>query len=207
MVILGVLAGGVSLLIDYSNIEALSGTVPLDNYKVVSFDHDSEADGDFSQNASLFIPTSYNYSSSSENNSEIRTEYSKALNESLAKNLVGRYIQNRKNSLKTMSDDIGIALTEGEYNPELIHIGFTEEDFNQLENMEGPISIGQLNNIIFTNSITKDEELWAIEEVYYLSYDKDEVLLRDENEVFYLSGLDFSDPSIVEEVKDQLALN
>lgn len=42
--------------------------------------------------------------------------------------------------------------------------------------------------------------------MYFLSYKKDEIILRDGNEVFYLAGMDFSDPEVIEASKSNLEL-
>lgn len=46
-----------------------------------------------------------------------------------------------------------------------------------------------------------------MDQVYFLSYDKDQIVLRDGKEVFYLEGLDFSDPEIIRRVKEKLDLD
>lgn len=56
-------------------------------------------------------------------------------------------------------------------------------------------------------SLEEDKEnLWKLDELYYLNYDKTEILIREGKEVFYLDGKDFSDPEIIEIVKEKLDL-
>ena len=64
------------------------------------------------------------------------------------------------------------------------------------------------NNIINERSIVKDiENLWKLDEVYFLNYEKTEIVIRNGKEVFYLEGLDFSDDEIIKIVKDKLNLS
>ena len=46
-----------------------------------------------------------------------------------------------------------------------------------------------------------------MDEVYFLNLDKSEIVIRNGKEVFFLGGLDFLDPHIIEKVKDRLELN
>jgi hypothetical protein len=64
------------------------------------------------------------------------------------------------------------------------------------------------NNIINERSIVEDiENLWKLDEVYFLNYEKTEIVIRNGKEVFYLEGLDFSDDEIIKIVKDKLNLS
>lgn len=62
--------------------------------------------------------------------------------------------------------------------------------------------------IIQEGSIVEDsEKLWNVDEVYFLNYEKTEMILRSGKEVFFLEGKDFSNPEIIRIVKDKLELN
>ena len=60
-----------------------------------------------------------------------------------------------------------------------------------------PLLSSRAQEIVIDRSITKDSSLWDLDEVYFLSYEKDEIILRDGNDVFYLAGMDFSDPKVI----------
>src|SRR5699024_9042680 len=113
-----------------------------------------------------------------------------------------------KNSLiGNYSLEIEQSFIEKSYNSYLANGGFTEEDYNRLRNEKADDAIDQAQEILFKKSITKDVNLWNVDDAYFLNYEKDEVVLRDGKEVFYLSGLDFSDPTIVNAAKTQLDLD
>src|SRR5699024_9824948 len=161
-----------------------------------------------SRNASFLIPSSYDYTSFSKQEEPLITEYSKVLTESLAENLVSRYIHQGENSLiGNYSLEIEQSFIEKSYDSYLANSGFTEKDYNRLRNEKTDDAIDKAQEILFKKSITKDVNLWNVDEAYFLNYEKDEVVLRNENEVFYLSGLDFSDPDIINSAKTQLDLD
>lgn len=41
----------------------------------------------------------------------------------------------------------------------------------------------------------------------FLTFEKDEIVIRENNEIFYLKGTDFSDSTIIKQAKKQLNLN
>ena len=51
------------------------------------------------------------------------------------------------------------------------------------------------------------ENLWNLDEVYFLSYDKMEIVIRSGRQVFYLDGQDFSNNESIKIVKEKLDLN
>lgn len=56
-------------------------------------------------------------------------------------------------------------------------------------------------------SLEEDKEnLWKLDQVYYLNKRKTEILIRDGKEVFYLEGKDFSDSDIIKTTKNRLDL-
>lgn len=90
--------------------------------------------------------------------------------------------------------------------PHLHSSGFTDEDFYSLKDENFDDAIKRAQEIIIERSIAKDSSLWGLDEVYFLSYKKDEIILRDGSEVFYLAGMDFSDPEVIEASKSNLEL-
>ena len=84
--------------------------------------------------------------------------------------------------------------------------GFTEEDFNQIYEPDEPIEIGEIWDRMEERSITDASSVWNVEEAYFLSYDNSEMVLREGREVYYLSGLDFSNPEIIESAKTELQM-
>lgn len=201
--------------INISNFDFLSQSqevVEPDHYKVLTYNHfsneNTETKKRLSRNASFLIPSSYDYTSFSKQEEPLITEYSKVLTESLAENLVSRYIHQGENSLiGNYSLEIEQSFIEKSYDSYLANSGFTEKDYNRLRNEKTDDAIDKAQEILFKKSITKDVNLWNVDEAYFLNYEKDEVVLRNENEVFYLSGLDFSDPDIINSAKTQLDLD
>ena len=168
-----------------------------------------EEDGELIEQASILIPKSYEYYSYSRGYGSIRTEYSKALTEKLANNLVNRYKRQAKNALTgRYSREIELYFKEGVFDDYLLTSGLTREDLHNLEGKEIKEAMRAANNIINERSIAEDiENLWKLDEVYFLNYEKNEIVIRNGKEVFYLEGLDFSDDEFIKIVKDKLNLN
>lgn len=163
--------------------------------------------GTLERNTSILIPASHTYTSHYEEDI-IETEYSRALTESFAENLVERYFQQASNRFRgRYGREVDQAFSDGKYHPGLEASGFTEEDFNQMYEEGAGIELYRIWDIIEEQSITDASHLWNVEEAYFLSHDKNEIILREDREVFYLSGLDFSDPEIIENAKIQLQID
>lgn len=172
--------------------------------------------------ASLFVPKSYDYDYYNEENRYVRTEYSYALNEKLAKTLVEGYIDQGRNQLEQYTWNLGFLLQEDDYyaveeyyggeveeayHKTLEANGLSLEDFNSLDKTDLDKAEKEGVEIMKNKAISEDSEnLWNLEEVYFLSYDKTSIVIREGKEVFYLEGKDFSDPEIIEIVKDRLEL-
>lgn len=208
------IAGLVGAPLGMLNFKLLTSSQELidpNDYQVLMLndfiDEEVDEQGNLTRDISFLIPDSHEYTAHF-GSLYIRTEYSNALNESLAENLVGRYIKDAKNRLRgNYSQEIDQSFSEGEYHPDLKSSGLTEHDFNRLYNEEANSETSTVWNLINSQSITETNQLWNVDEAYYLSYEKDEVLLRDGKEVFYIEGIDFSDPDVVKQAKVQLQLN
>ncbi len=62
--------------------------------------------------------------------------------------------------------------------------------------------------IMRSKAISRDKEnLWGMEEVYFLNIFKEEVLIRQGKEVIYLRGQDFGNPENIKIIKNKLDLN
>lgn len=190
--------------------------------KALNKDRDDEAR--IYQDISLLVPKSYKYSYfDSDEKTYTDTEYSMALNEDIAKTLVNVYIKDAKRQLKENKSNIEWAAEEDNYYivedmfgdvPEdfpmeksLEELGLTLEEFNKIDKSKIRRAVNNAMKIIEDKAITKDKEnLWDLDEVYFLSYDNRQVVIRDGEEVFYLEGRDFSDPNIIKTSKKQLDL-
>lgn len=177
---------------------------------VSDFDENAlEESGDLMQQASILIPKSYEYYSYGKKYEAIRTEYSKALTEDIAKNLFNRYIKQAENaSLGRYGERLEFYFNEGIYDDYLSQVGFKKEDFDNLKGKDIKEAVKSAQEIIKQRAIVEDKEnLWNLDEVYFLDYDKMEIVIRKGKEVFYLEGKDFSDPKIIKIAKDNLRLN
>lgn len=189
------------------------GNPNIDGYKVLSIDdfEDNvyEYEGTLMQGSSILVPKSYEYYSYARKSGSIITEYSKALTEDLAKNLVSRYIrQARSASVGRYGRDLEFYFEEGIYDDYFLDAGITRNDFNNLKANDIKEFKKALIKMIKEKAIIKDEEnLWNLDETYFLSYDKMEIVIRDGKEVFYLEGKDFSDVEIINIIKEKLDLN
>ena len=201
--------------ISINNIDKLTleaSNRDIDDYRVLRSNDFSdkalEEKRDLWEDFSIFLPKSYKFASRNEEYI-LSTEYSHALTNTIAKILVGRYIEQEKNWLILLnSQELDYIFEEDEYLQLLDSYGFKEDDFNSLRSLDKKEAKKRAEKLIQERAIAKDKEnLWNMDEVYFLSYSKDEIVLRDGEEVFYLEGLDFLDPEIIKKVKEKLNLH
>ncbi|MFY9285484.1 MAG: hypothetical protein WAO64_02620, partial [Tissierellaceae bacterium] len=189
------------------------GPSKIEGYRVLSIndfsDETIEDSGDLRRNLSFLIPVSYDYSSYARRLGVIDTEYSRALTEGLARNLVNRYKREAENRLiGRNSKDLEFIFENGVYDSYYARSGLTEDDFISLRDRDKKEAVKEALEIIKERSIREDlDGLWDLDEVYFLNYESSEIVLRIGKEVFFLGGLDFSDPEIVGVVKDRLGLD
>jgi len=184
----------------------------IEGYKVLSAndfkEKPTEEDGDLVRNTSFLIPTSYTYWSWPKGNVSVITEYSNTLSKSVAENLVTRYIKQAEQSVENrISWEIEILIEEDLYDYPLELNGITEEEFNVFKVKPIKEAEKEAIEIAKEKGITKDDEnLWNLDEVYFLNYQKDEIVIRKNREVFYLEGIDFTDLKVIEIIKERLDL-
>ena len=215
LVLIGVFFVSSSLAV-LSMIGSSSGNkdsdLDLQGYKVISvndFNKETlESEEDLRKSISFLTPVSYDYTSYNRKSGYITTEYLQALTEGLAKNLVKRYKKQAENRLVgRYSLELDYSYNENKYDDYLLKGGLTEEDFNKLRTMDIDNAIELSEDIIREKSIVKDKiELWNVDEVYFLNYEKTEIVLRSDKEVFYLEGKDFSDSEVRNISKNRLKL-
>lgn len=191
------------------------GYVPnLEGYRVLSvndFVNNTVAeDGDLRRQTSMLLPTSYEYYSHSNQIYEsTKTEYSKALTEGLAIKLVKRYIKQAETRIERDRNELEIYFEEDIYNEYRFgeRAGISQEEFDILKEQDIKTSVETTIEKLKERAITKDSEnLWKADEVYFLNYNKTEMVLRQGKEVFYIEGKDFSEPEIFKIVKEKLEL-
>lgn len=183
----------------------------IDGYKVISSndfrDQVMEKTGDLMEKRSILIPKSYEYTSFDKRDRYVRTEYGDALNENLAKKLFDNYLRQAKNSLGGHLQKVEESFEEGVYDEELSEIGITKEEFQDLKEKDVKEAVDESEKIMKEKWIKKDtNNLWRLEEVYFLNYKNDEIVIKNGKEVFYLEGKDFTNPEIIEITKDKLEL-
>lgn len=197
------------------NIESLTShesKVNIEVYRVLTLndftDKDIKEDGNLRRNVSMLIPESYEYSSYARGQGVINTEYSNALSENLAETLVRRYKNEAENRIIGRKlQGLKFMFENDIYDSYLERSGLTEDDFNSLKDKDKKQAIDEALEIIKQKSIIEDKDgIWNMDEVYFLNIDKYEIVIRNGKEVFFLGGLDFSDPEVVKVVKDRLEL-
>lgn len=185
----------------------------LEEYKVLTadtFEEDQlEQDGSLWHDFSLVIPKSYKYYYISTEDEYVETEYSKTIMKDFAKDLTKRYINQKKIDYSNLYvDAIKLYFEEGTFNEYLTNIGINEGDLIRLKGLPQKEAEKTTYQIIEERSITKaNTDLWNVDEAYFLSYMKDEILLRRGKEVFYLSGKDFTDATVIYKTMKKLALD
>lgn len=163
-----------------------------------------------SRDISFLIPKSYQYVARNNNDLYIMTDYSYALTEGIANNLVGRYKYRVENQIDNWSD---YSLEEyyqsrTVYGSYILESGVTEKDLDKIKDQEIEDYKEIAKNLMKERSILKaDSKLWNVDEAYYLDFSKEDIVLRKGKEVYYLSGVDFSDGKVIRIVMEKLGLN
>ena len=210
-----ILSTMISIYISFISINAFatdSNNHDIEKYKVLSVNDFKEKleedEGDLMRNSSFLIPTSYTYWSLIKGDFSVRTEYSNTLTKRVAENLVTRYIKQAEKSIENrISWEIEIVIQEDIYDYSLEIHGITKEEFDSFK--VKPFKEAEKEAIKIGNekSITKDDKnLWDLDEVYFLNYNKTEIVIRKGKEVFYIDGLDFTNPKVIEIIKKRLDL-
>lgn len=196
-------------MFNVTKITQFAMTPNIDDLKVLSVDDFENGEEDsrlLFKRASLLVPKSYDYTSHGKNSENIITEYAKTINQSLAKDLVERYKREARTYILGIThNDFERSFEEKEYSDQLERKGLSEKEFNSLKSKDQGKK--EAEEIMKRKAVSKDNEnLWDIDDVYFLNYSKTEIVIRKDKEVFYLDGKDFSDPKVIEIVKERLDL-
>ncbi|NLB19664.1 MAG: DUF2812 domain-containing protein [Clostridium sp.] len=195
---------------DSPNIEGYN-VVSINDFKIDTVIED----GDLMRQASILVPVSYTYYSySNESYESISTEYSKALTEDLAITLVKRYKTQAETSIdsKYNRKDIRIYLEEDIYHESTFNdkAGIDEDEFNTLKSDQITTAIETTISKMKEIGIKKaPDNLWGLDEAYFLNHSKSEIVLRQGKEVIFIdtTDLNFTDPEVIEIVKKELGFN
>ena len=205
----------ISISVSLLGINALAmdrNSHDIEEYKVLSVndfkEKSHEDEGDLMRNSSFLIPTSYTYRSKLKGDFSVKTEYSNTLTKRVAENLVTRYIKQAEKSVEnSISWEIKILIEKDIYDYSLEFNGITEEEFDSFKVKPFKEAEKEALKIAREKAITKDDkDLWDLDEVYFLNFNKTEVVIRKGKEVFYIDGLDFTDPKVIEIIKKRLDL-
>jgi len=192
-----------------------SSTLDRDKYKVLlarDFIEVSEDDkGTLLQNTSLLLPRSYEYISRGSYTDDINfleTEYSKALTNNIAHELVNRYKEEAVRSMGgSYYPDLEYSYQTGKIEEILLVRGLTMSDFDELKEKDLKYAIDESTKRMKENTLTKaDHMLWNVDEAYFLTYDKEAIVLRKGKQVIFLRGIDLNDPEVVTIAKTKLNL-
>lgn len=163
------------------------------------------------ESTSPLVPKSYEHTSRGSYEDQIgsiETEYSRALTQRIAKELVNRYkAEAVKNIEKRYNSDLEFFYKTGRIDNYLLDRGLTIADFDELRQKDLKHAINESLEIIKQKAITEaDPIFWGVDEAYFLTYYKEKILLRKGKDVFLLRGIDFSDTELVVIVKEKLGL-
>ena len=186
--------------------------VDRDKFKVMHiddfYDGVETASVELSQDVSILIPRSYRYTAMDERTIYITSDYSKALNEDIAHELVNRY---KINTEKEIDDWYDYSLEDYYYSGDIDTLGrkgISREELDSLKDENIDIFKSKAKDIMKERNIVEiDKALWNVDEGYYLDYEKDSIILRKAHEVWTLAGIDFSDEEIRKIVREKLRLN
>lgn len=186
----------------------------IEGYRVISvndFQNSTVVEsGNLRRQTSMLLPTSYEYYSHSNQIYEsTKTEYSKALTEDLAKSLVKRYIKQAEKRIERDRNELEIYFEEDIYNEYRFgeRAGISQDEFDSLKEQDIKTSVETTIKKLKERAITKDHEnLWNADEVYFLDYNKTEIVIRQGKDVFYIDATekDFTNPKIIMIVKEEL---
>lgn len=181
------------------------------NLKVISiqdfYPQQEESVGLLFGDISFLVPKSYQYTSISDRYQSVYTEYSSALNYKVAETLIDLYIQqSEKSLLEKYGNKIENSFARGYYDNTLTLSGFTMDDYNSLEDRSQWEAVRLGKEMLIDNSILKDDK-WGYDEVYYLNAKKEEILIRNGKEVYYLSDMDFEHPEVIKIIKSLIDVN
>lgn len=205
-------------IIGIVNINGLgngSNTLNREKYRVLLtsdfIETTEEAERTLLENTSFLVPRSYEHISRGSYTDEIshlETEYSKALTEGIANELMNRYKEEAvKNIGRNYSPDLEYSYELGRVDGILLDRGLTISDFNELKQEDLKYAISESIKRMKTRTIAKaDHILWNVDEAYFLTCEQDTIILRKGKEVFFLRGIDFSDVEIITIAKEKLKL-
>lgn len=160
----------------------------------------------FSTDISFLIPKSYEYTNR-DDSLYLTTDYSKALNEAIARNLINRYRSEAEYQIDNWTD---YSLEEyyyqgGELRELLVNRGLSREDLDEIKDEDLEIYMKTAKKMMKERSILEiDMDLWNVDQAYFLNYEKTEIVLRRASEVYRLYGMDFSDEGVREIVMEKL---
>lgn len=169
-------------VIDIGNIDQIGARdhIDRDEYKILrhsDFENVDSQEESMIEKASLFVPRSYDYTSRRQG--EEGTEY-----------LLTEYANALNENLANRLVELYIRQAE---NAIIGRAHYSETTLSTDELIEKGIR-------------KVDDNLYVVDEAYFLRDDKSEIVLRRGNEVFYLSGMDFSDLEVIRISREKLGL-
>lgn len=206
------------------DLDDIRDTANIDGLRVLSAkdfsDKDLSEEGVLRKNTSILVPKSYDFASMTDYE-YISSQYSRALTEGLAKNLVNRYKNQAVKELKWAYSNLIEEILKEDYNDEemkeeynleydllLEDSGINKEYLANMDKDDLKKSKEQAMDLIIDKNIgTLELKNIDVDEAYFLNYEKDEILLRTGKEVYWLSGIDFLSEENIDIVKEKLGLD
>lgn len=151
----------------------------------------------FSRDISFLIPKSYEYINRSGTRYEgeyVTTDYLKSLTESIAATVVNRYIGEAEDEIDMWTDYmLENYYYDGVYMDRLGEFGVSNDELLEMKKKDIDTYKENARALMKERAIVDaDHKLWKVDEAYFLDYNKDEILLRKNKEVYVLYGMDFS---------------
>lgn len=173
---------------------------------------DKNTNAKLSRDISFLIPKSYEYINREDLKYDfqyLRTEYSKALTENLAKIVVNRYKLDVEEQINQWTDYmLENYYYNSIYSDGLKSRGVSEDELSQMKNNDLATYKRQAKEKMKERSIVEiNSKLWNVDEAYFLDYEKSIIILRKSKEVYTLYGMNFSDEEVRKIVMEKLGLN
>ncbi len=156
--------------------------------KTTDFNINTVEKGSLIEKKSFLTNIGYNYISGEKDS--IITEYTDCRNENIAKELFNRYIADRKKGIRNIEEVLESFRSDN----------YPKDGLSKNELIDRNTEIEVKKNIIEV-----DNNIWDVDEGYYLSNNKESIVLRKGNIVYYFSGIDFSVDKNIEIVKNKFA--
>lgn len=217
VLILAIMISNLVILLSTGDLNNYVNELDRTKYKVILNEDFSgenvDSNGTLTEDVSILAPKSYKYISrditGEYETNYLKTEYSKALTENIAKRLVNSYKAEAEEDIRNGNyEDLKYYYKTGDAPVgDLMNMGLTRADFDELKEKVLKAAIEEsLERIKEGIIVEADSAIWDVDEIYFMGRDKMRIVLRKGKEVFLLVGKDFEDRDVIKISREKLGL-